>query len=183
MTEQKGFTLIEVLVTVIILAFGMLGAASIQLESKRVGFDASQRAIAAGLAQDLVERMRTNTGSLASYAAQNIGGGKVSEPGSRCIASCTGAQIASLDLWEFEQAVDGASSTRVDSSGLISVDGLADPNVCITVVGNDVTIAIAWRGSVAISNPTLSACGAGSGKYGASDEFRQVFSISTFIEG
>lgn len=59
-TQQKGFTLIEILVALLILAVGLLGTASLLLLSMKSNQSASQRTQASLLAYDLAERMRMN---------------------------------------------------------------------------------------------------------------------------
>lgn len=184
MKRCLGFSLIEVLVTMLIMAIGMLGAAALQLQSKRVGYDATQRAVASNLAQDIVERMRTNNAAVASYQIADLGGGSLAQPGATCSTStspCSSGQMALLDLWEFEQALDGASASRTDSSGRTTIDGLSNPTACITHAAGVVTVSIAWRGAVATSNPDRSNCGIGQGKYGDNDENRQLFTLTTYV--
>ena len=57
---SRGFTLIEVLVTLVILTFGLLGIAGLMAKSQRIGFEAFQRQQAVALASDMGERIRGN---------------------------------------------------------------------------------------------------------------------------
>ncbi|QYJ78173.1 type IV pilus modification protein PilV [Shewanella acanthi] len=58
--KQKGFSLIEVLVTSFIVAFGILGMAALQLKSLQAAHSAYQRTIASVIAMDVVERLWAN---------------------------------------------------------------------------------------------------------------------------
>ncbi|MCP5158556.1 MAG: type IV pilus modification protein PilV [Gammaproteobacteria bacterium] len=60
MRKQNGFTLIEILVTVVVLAIGLLGLAGLQAISLRYNSTAYQRSQATILAYDIVERMRAS---------------------------------------------------------------------------------------------------------------------------
>ncbi len=60
MSKQQGFTLIEVLIAVVILAVGLLGMASLTLNSLQSSQGASLRSQASALAGDLGERLRAN---------------------------------------------------------------------------------------------------------------------------
>ena len=60
--QQKGFTLIELLVSVMIMAVGILGVASMQVVSLQQNRGALNRAEATQLANDLMDRLRVNTG-------------------------------------------------------------------------------------------------------------------------
>jgi hypothetical protein len=59
------------------------------------------------------------------------------------------------------------------------------PTACISGPGfggnGTYTVAISWRGTMAIGNPAATTCGEGSGLYGADDEYRRVLSVSTFV--
>lgn len=57
---QSGFTLVEVLVTVIILAIGILGLAGLQIAGMRSNHSAFLRTQATLAASDLMDRMRVN---------------------------------------------------------------------------------------------------------------------------
>jgi len=60
MKKHKGFTLIEVLVSMIVLAIGLLGLAGLQMSSLRNNLSAYHRSQATQLAYDMADRMRTN---------------------------------------------------------------------------------------------------------------------------
>ncbi len=57
---NRGFTLIEVLVTLVILTFGLLGIAGLMAKGQRIAFEAFQRQQAVALASDMAERIRGN---------------------------------------------------------------------------------------------------------------------------
>ena len=57
---QRGASLLEVLVSLIILSIGLLGLAALQTVSAKSGFSAYYRSQATWLAYDMSDRMRTN---------------------------------------------------------------------------------------------------------------------------
>jgi len=59
-SRQSGFTLVEVLVTVIIMAIGLLGVAGLQLAGMRSNHSAFLRTQATIAAYDLIDRMRAD---------------------------------------------------------------------------------------------------------------------------
>lgn len=59
-TAQRGFTLIEVLVAVVVLGLGLTGIAGLQIVSVRSTQQAAQRTLATHMAYDIVDRMRAN---------------------------------------------------------------------------------------------------------------------------
>lgn len=80
---SRGFTLIEVLVTLVILTFGLLGIAGLMAKGQRIAFEAYQRQQAVALASDMAERIRGNR--LFAH---------VCPPGPACITYTAGAPIA-----------------------------------------------------------------------------------------
>jgi type IV pilus assembly protein PilV len=57
---RHGFTLIEVLVTLVILTFGLLGIAGLMAKGQRIAFESFQRQQAVALATDMAERVHGN---------------------------------------------------------------------------------------------------------------------------
>ena len=66
-----GFTLIEVLVTLLILAIGLLGIAALQFRGLQYNQDAYVRSQVSFLAYDISDRMRLNRANIANYAPDN----------------------------------------------------------------------------------------------------------------
>ena len=58
--KQSGFTLVEVLVAMLVLAIGLLGLAGLMSSSMRNNLSASHRTQATWLANDIIDRMRAN---------------------------------------------------------------------------------------------------------------------------
>jgi type IV pilus modification protein PilV len=188
LNNQSGFSLVEVLVTLIVTSVALLSSATLQLQSKRSMFDSAQRTTAAHLANDLFSRMRANPTELASYVPPgNIGSGTLAMPADNCLdplVACTDTQLAIFDLWQWEQHLDG--QLEINNQGA-AAGGLMSATACITGpaagpgASGYYTIAIAWRGMIDTGNPAIDNCGAGAGTYGAGDEFRRVFVIQSFV--
>lgn len=97
--QQRGFNLLEVLVSLVVLALGLLGLAAMQNLSLKSTHQSMQRTQANMAISDMIDRMRANpTGvrsgsySLASYTS--------TPPASTdcASASCTSAAMASYDM-------------------------------------------------------------------------------------
>lgn len=182
--RQRGMSLIEILVALLVFSLGIMSITKLQVSAKLANYDATQRMTATLLANDIIERMRINYNGLSSYVNATLGAGTTTTPATSCnsaAAICTSAQMATLDLYEWDMALAGASET---SSGN-KTGGLVSPTGCITssVAGGtgNYTVAVAYVGSTALSNPTASTCGQTSGKYGTSNEFRRVVVLSVYI--
>jgi type IV pilus assembly protein PilV len=101
MSETRGFTLIEVLISMVILAVGLLGLAAMQGISLRDNQDAYYYQQATLLAYEMQDRIRGNgsiTGSWTGVAASS---------GTACTAAapCTADQMAANDLGYWEKSV------------------------------------------------------------------------------
>lgn len=64
--QQTGFSLVEVLVAMLVLAIGLLGLAALQTQGVRFNHDAYVRTNATTLAYDIVDKMRLNRTTLIS---------------------------------------------------------------------------------------------------------------------
>jgi type IV pilus assembly protein PilV len=142
---QRGFSLIEVMVSTLVISVSVLGMTGMQITAKRAGLEAIQRTSATSLTMDLIERMRSNPEALSSYVTTGLGGGSITvEPTPDCsydsTNTCTIAELAAHDLWEWEQAIDGAAETRIVEGSPVSVGGLFDPTACVSVNGGAVTV-------------------------------------------
>lgn len=186
-TRQSGFSLIELLVAVVVFSVGLLAVAGLQTVSKSANYEGIQRTTASHIAYGLLEDMRSNGSGIAQYlGSPALGGGAIAnEPLPSCssiAAECTGVQKAAHDLWFWESVVDGSQ----ESSAAGASGGIVSPTMCINgPVGGGpgvYVVTIVWRGSVAMNSAVINQCGAGSGKYGDSDEFRRVVSVPTFID-
>lgn len=183
-TKQGGIGLIEVLIAMLIFALGILGMATMQVNAKRVSYDALQRSIATALTRDIVERMRSNPSATALAvfgAVNNLGGGTILAAPSACtqLSPCSPTQMATRDIWEWEQALDGASEVV----GGVNAGGLVSPKACITYAAGLVTVTIAWKGNNGQTDDiAANTCGRNLGLYGTGEVDRQLLVVTTYIE-
>ncbi len=71
-SKQNGFSMIEVLITMVIMAVGLLGLAGLQATSLRNNESAYQRSQAAQMAYDMLDRMRVNAAGVAAGGYNSI---------------------------------------------------------------------------------------------------------------
>ncbi len=100
--KQSGFTLIETLVAMVVLAVGMLGVAALYIEGLRSGQASVSRTTAVNLAADMADRIRANPTVPASYAGVGPGANNACVNGA---AACTPAQLAAEDWFWWLQDV------------------------------------------------------------------------------
>ena len=182
LSQQKGMTFIEVLIALVVLVTGILGAVAMQASAKKGSFDAMQRSVASALAQDIVNRMRVNDPTnLDDYEGNAFGTGVIKAGDvTKCddpVTTCTSAQLAISDLYYWEQALMGADV----KSGTNNVGGLSGAVGCIEhdtvtvngITNNEVMVIISWQGRTELADGAVDAdkkCGAS----GADSTRRQI---------
>lgn len=178
LNKQQGFSFIEVLIAFLVLATGIIGTVAMQAVAKRNSFDATQRAQALAMANDIIDRIRANSSEAASYNGVNYGAGDIAAPNPRCQtqgANCTPAQIALNDRFEWDQRLIGAD-VLFDGG---NVGGISNATGCVNF-NNDgnLSVTVSWLGREALRDAAVATgqndCGA------ESDERRQVV-VTTFI--
>lgn len=68
----RGFTLIEVMVTIFVLVFGLLGVIGMQTRASAAEFESYQRGQALSIARDMQARLLSSRGILAGYLDPSI---------------------------------------------------------------------------------------------------------------
>lgn len=153
--QAVGFVLLEALITIIILSFGLLGLAGLQAKMQQSEIESYQRSQALLLVQDMTNRLSADRTNAASYvtSAQSppyLGTGD-SEP-----TSCTGLTGVQDDWCEWSNELKGAGEQN--SSG--NLGAMVGARGCIDLISSNPAvyrISVAWQG-VAIANPPALTC-------------------------
>ena len=131
--RQRGFSLVEVLIALVIMSVGMLGIAGLYVQSMQAGRTSMFRHHAVTIAGDVADRIRANpTAAIAYAAATGVNNG--------CIAgtvACTPAQMAAHDilLWKVQASttLPGGDVAIVFAAAV----GAVPPTYQITVNWNE----------------------------------------------
>ena len=117
-SRVSGFTLVEVLVAMFVLALGVVGAAATQVSSARLRQQAALESEAVQLAASLGARMRVNAAQMALPDASNpylqfeydARDGEPAPPPVQCfgVVDCNPAQLAAFDLYDTARIVQRA---------------------------------------------------------------------------
>ncbi|MBP0635026.1 type IV pilus modification protein PilV [Cupriavidus sp. AcVe19-6a] len=179
--HQHGFSLLEVLVAIVILSFGLLGTAGLLAKVYLAEIESYQRTQATLLLQDMAERIGANRALAPNYVTANAIG-----TGDTQAASCAGvAAGAARDICEWSNALKGAAEQK----SAVNVGAMLGARGCITQLqAPDPTpgtctpgiyqVAVAWQG---VHHTAASAIGCAQGQYGNDDAYRRVIATQVSI--
>lgn len=125
--KQNGFTLLEILVAMIVMAIGLLGLASLQAVSLTRNNDSYLRQQAALLASDMTDRMRANLRGVRDPSSSNNSSYHMSSttpPTAVTCTTCTPAQMATNDL---AQWINLVSTVLPGGTAIVCIDNNPDP--------------------------------------------------------
>ncbi|WP_153109274.1 type IV pilus modification protein PilV [Propionivibrio limicola] len=168
--RQSGFLMLEVLITIVILAFGLLGLAGLQTKIQTSETESYQRVQALLLVEDMVNRLSANRTNAADFVTDAPLGMDDEQPD-----SCADLTGVALDQCEWSRGLKGAAEKQ--SSNLLGA--MAGARGCIEQIAGSnppvFRVSVAWQGMTKLSAPSLTC---GQGEYGA-DGFRRV--IAGFV--
>jgi type IV pilus assembly protein PilV len=182
-SRQHGTSLVEVLVTVIVLAFGLLGIAALQAKAQVGNLESYQRAQAVVLLQDMRARISTNGADAANYVTATPLGTSDSQP-----ADCsTVAGTTGQDLCAWSNELKGAA--EVDTASNSKVGAMIGARGCIEELQakNDAAgvcqpgiyrLTVVWQGMHQTKASSL-ACGKNS--FGTDDSYRRAIAVQVAI--
>ena len=178
-SSQGGATLIEVLVSVVIVLVALLGTAGMVARSGQSEMESYQRGQALTLLQDMVARLNANRQVIGCYAngPNATVAGTVTVPPAACTAG-TDAQraVATADLASWGAALQGSA----ESDGGTKVGAMIGALGCIETI-DPVTqtyrVTVAWQGLAKTGAPALPC---GQNRYG-DDANRRAVSVQVRI--
>lgn len=117
--RQRGFSLVEVLIALVIMSVGMLGIAGLYVQSMQAGRTSLFRHQAVTLAGDVADRIRANPLAGGAYTGGGADGG--------CVAmgvNCSGPVMAAHDIFLWTQQ---AAASLPAGQIVITFDGSVAP--------------------------------------------------------
>jgi type IV pilus assembly protein PilV len=151
---MSGISLIEVLVSIVIVSFGMLGLAALQGRAISAELEAYQRGQALILLHDMVNRIESNPVNANSYvtaAGTSLGtGGTVTD----CSTQTTRAAI---DTCEWSNLLLGIS----EKENTKSLGAMINARGCVEATGTvrEYRVAVVWQGMGTTAAPVNTTCG------------------------
>lgn len=179
--RQRGAAMMEILVSILITAFGLLALAGLQTKMNAALMESFQRAQALTLVQDMTQRLQANRDQNASYITNSPVGTGHASPVS-CAAAGTRAQI---DLCEWSNALKGASEKSEADANIGAMIGargcveqLQAPNPAVGVCQPGMyRLSVAWQGMNSTITPAVTC---GQDTYG-DESLRKVVSTQVVI--
>ncbi|WP_178119589.1 type IV pilus modification protein PilV [Pseudomonas sp. SCB32] len=155
LSRQRGLTLIELLVSILIISLGLLGLAKLQTRMQLSDMESYQRAQALLLLNDMSSRMTANPNNSANYVT-----GSASPVGAGMTCSTSTATRQQADLADWCNNLQGAAEV---GGGNVKAGAMLGGRGCVESLGSgQYLITVAWQGMSPISAPPTSvACGSG----------------------
>lgn len=155
--DQRGFSLVEILVSILVLAIGLLGLAGLQSKMLAAEMEAYQRSHAMILLEDMMNRIRADEDGARANAYDSI-------------------DNVNSNIIGWKAALAGKSGDEVVGA-MIGAQG------CLASLATDpktIRVSVAWQG---LSPTALPASGdpCGQDDYGADDTLRRVVSGTVIV--
>lgn len=165
LNRQSGTSMVEVLVSIVIVVLGLLGLAGLQSHAALAQAEAFQRAQAIVLLQDMTDRLNANRNNAYTFITSTALGTGLS------IEDCSAKIGVAREKCEWSNALLGAS----ESAGGVKVGAMTDARGCITrtvaVKPEEYEIAVVWQGVTPSKAPGTSC---GETLYGSDERFRRA---------
>lgn len=141
--RTRGFTLLEALITVLVISLGLLGLAGALTLSMQNNASSVMRTKAVALAYDMGDRIRANMAGFSTGAYSSLTG-TPTNPG--CAATgCTPAQMAQYDYWAWRQDL---SSALPNGMGVVCLDSTPDDGTetapACDDIGESLAVKVWW---------------------------------------
>ena len=122
--SQQGMTLIEILVASVVMGFGLLGVAALQLSTAKVATESLSRSQVVMLAEFIADRIRSNTAGESSYRGLSCdASGCNRTPIETCDeTACTASEIAAKDADQWQRELAGSASYLSSVTGTLALD-------------------------------------------------------------
>lgn len=131
--NQRGFSLIEILISVLVFGIGILGLGGLQVASLKGSNNAHYRTTASVLAMDLADRMRSNLTAVSDGRyGETVSCGTVSR-----LCRSSACSIEELAIFDIQEIMCGSKRGSVREGGVQGL--LPQGQMTITCAGSCIT--------------------------------------------
>ncbi|MFT5888261.1 MAG: type IV pilus assembly protein PilV [Zhongshania sp.] len=177
---SRGFTLIEVLVAMVVLLVGVMGAAGLMVRTVQQEVEAYQRLQALNILQEMTDRMNANRGVVSCYSYGNTGatfGVGVTESDFTVCGSGSANERAMVatDIMAWNNLLNGVAE-QLDTNNTGAMVGARGCIVQLSAAENQYRITVAWQGmNETVAPVATNTCG--KDQYGSEKQRRVISTI------
>tara|TARA_R110002126_G_scaffold16527_29_gene66101 strand:+ start:857 stop:1363 length:507 start_codon:yes stop_codon:yes gene_type:complete len=158
MQLQRGFSLLEVLITLLIVKLGLLGVLAGQTLALQYVIDATQRTTAVALSASLVQELGAVAAGSSSFTLDLNPETPVTAPGCNAEVICSGSELRDYQLANWQQLWQSITADQ-------RMGALFAPQFCLQFAEGSLQLQASWqqRANADVS-VTTGACEAGPGR-------------------
>lgn len=163
--------MLEVLISIVIVAIGLLGLAGLQARAINAEFESYQRSQAILLANDMVERIRmsrTSYGKFKNVSDAGTGSGYLGTAGGNNFAvNCASTDAADVALCQWDSLLRGTAEITAGNNvgAMIGARGCVTYAVSSEIAGvadsGTFTVTVVWQGTQDTVAPASNLCATG----------------------
>jgi type IV pilus assembly protein PilV len=185
--RQSGMSMIEVLVSLLLIVIGLLGLIGLQVRMQQAEFESYQRAQALVLMNDMVDRIRSQHITASCFSFSSLAGTGWVGTSATATPSCTVSNaannamaVAIMNEWQSQLLGAGETKGGVSVGAMLGARGcvyydattaLLDPTA-VPIAGTGLyTVAVSWQGAVDTFAPPVNCA---NGQYGVETRRRTV---------
>src|SRR5580704_11197793 len=149
--RSGGFTLIEVLVSIVILSIGLLGIAKLMLFSSRSNDSAYLRSQATALAYEILDNMRANRQEAINKTYDTLAATPATPPAKLCTGAtqCLTNELALYDVYQWKLRLTTASNAGGTFVGALPSGAGSVTTPALGTTPTTVVITVSWDDTVA----------------------------------
>jgi type IV pilus assembly protein PilV len=128
--RERGFSLLEVLIALLVLSVGLLGIAGLQTLSLQFNHQSYERTQATVLISEMFEKISTNPEAARTGTFDNIADSATSASYTgygTCPTACSVAELATYDIFRWKRAIEDPRILAQGTGEILVVPDPADP--------------------------------------------------------
>ena len=157
MQLQHGFSLLEVLITLLILKLGLLGVLAGQTLALQYVIDATQRTTAVALSAALLQELSATISDHPAFSLELTSASPAVLPTCSADILCTDAELRDYQLGRWQQLWQPSLETGATAP-------LFAPQFCLQFADNSLQLQVSWQQRAHADNAALVNCEAGPGR-------------------
>ena len=129
LSNQKGIGLLEVLVSLFILALSVLGFSALQMRSIQATTESVDKAQILVIMRSFAEKIRANSSAIDTYVTDFHSVTSLTQPSNLCISgACSATDLAHADVYRFSQQLKN-TGLKMDLVACPSTGGMSSTNI------------------------------------------------------